>query len=245
MESEQERLEKLYGEMGDEHLLDMADDMDSLRDEARMALTAELRKRGIMPEPPVAGPIVPEVEPELESGFGAGVPGIFPGGAAMMEQALEPAEEESAKDGMSRLISFYDGIELGKACDLLEEADLEPMIEPIAGDAQGGVPPRFEIWVETGELEKAKTLLRAEMGLFPLAEVDANDGSDPAEDAGELVVAGFETAAEADEAQAILVAAGIAARVETDEDDGALTVVVAGVDQERALEVLVEKMKLE
>ena len=49
MAGDQGRLEQLYGEMGDEHLLDMSDNMDDLTDEGRMALTAELRKRGILP----------------------------------------------------------------------------------------------------------------------------------------------------------------------------------------------------
>jgi len=46
MAGEQDRLGKLYGEMGDEHLLDMAEEIDDLTDDARTALTAELRKRG-------------------------------------------------------------------------------------------------------------------------------------------------------------------------------------------------------
>jgi hypothetical protein len=247
MESEQERLQKLYGEMGDGHLLDLAEDMDSLRDEARVALTQELQKRGIMPQPPQSAPVMPEIEPELETGFGAGMPGIFPGGASMMEQALEPAEAENAKDGMSRLISFYDGMQLSTACDLLEDAEMEPVIEPIAGDALSGVSPRFEIWLETGEIERAKALLRAKMGLFPAAEVDEDDDErdDVDEAQGELVVADFESMPEAEAARAILIAAGIAATVDADESSEAVSVVVPAADQERALEVLAEKMGLQ
>jgi hypothetical protein len=244
MESEQGRLEKLYGEMGDEHLLDLADDMDNLRDEARMALAQELKRRGIVPEPPAPRPIVPEVEPERETGFGAGVPGILPGGADMMEQALEPAQK--AKDGMSALITLFDGIELGKACDLVEDERMEPVIDAVAGDALSGVAPRFVIWLKTEQIEPAKALLRAKMGLFPLAEVDADDGNDAAgEDAGEFVVAGFESMPEAEQAKAFLTAAGIHARVEVDDEDEGVAVLVAAADQERALEVLTERMGLE
>ena len=248
MATDQGRLEQIYGEMGDEHLLDLADDMDDLTDSGRMALTAELRKRGILPEPPSPEAIVLEIQPELEQGFGAGIPGIFPGGAAMMEQALEPAEPAAdPKHGMSRLISFYDGLELSKACGFLEEAAIEPVIEPIAGDAQSGVPPRFEIWLETADVEPAKTLLRGKMGLFPLAEVDEDDDGSDAVDAGadELVVAEFDSAADAQAARAVLTEAGIAARIDADDTDSAVSaVVVSAEDQERALELLAEKMGL-
>ena len=118
METEQNRLQRLYGEMGDEHLLDLADDADDLTDEARLVLTQELQRRGIGPVPKavheaplglVEETIEPDVEPEREQGFGAGVPGMFPGGAAAMEQALEAPR---TKNGLTTLISFYDGMYL-------------------------------------------------------------------------------------------------------------------------------------
>ena len=242
MGMDQGRLEQLYAEMGDEHLLDMAEDMDDLTDEGRMALTAELRKRGIFPEPPPQQPIMPEMEPQLEDGFGAGMPGIFPGGAAMMEQALEPAEPTAdAKDGHSRLISFYDGMELSKACGFLEEAALEPVIEPIAGDALSGVPPRFEVWLQTGDIETAKTLLRAKMGLFPAAEVDG-DGFD--EEPATGLVGVFETRDEAEEVMELLVDDGFEATVTHEEDEGMWHVMVPPKDQEKAIAVVAGELGL-
>lgn len=148
---------------------------------------------------------------------------------------------------MTRLISFYDGLELSKACGFLEEAAIEPVIEPIAGDALSGVAPRFEIWLETAEIEPAKTLLRAKMGLFPLAEVDEDDDGSDETDAGvdELVVAEFDSAADAEAAKAVLTAAGIAARIDADDTDSTVSaVVVPAEDQERALELLAERMGL-
>ena len=233
---DQGRLAQLYAEMGDEHLLDMADDMDDLTDEGRVALKAELRKRGILPEPPEPQPIMPEIEPELEDGFGAGMPGIFPGGASMMEQALEPAEPSAEpKYGMSRLISFYDGIELSKACGYLEDGEIDPVIEPIAGDALSGVPPRFEVWLETGDLEAAKTLLRTKMGLFPLAEVDDEEFTgQPATG----LVGVFESEDEAEDVKELLVEDGFEATVTHDEDEGMWQVMVAPEDQEKAIAVV-------
>ncbi len=242
MGMDQGRLEQFYAEMGDEHLLDMADEIDDLTDEGRMALTAELRKRGILPEKPAPTPIMPEIEPELEDGFGAGMPGIFPGGASMMEQALEPAEPSAdPKDGMSRLISFYDGIELSKACRFLEDGEIEPVIEAIAGDALSGVPPRFEVWLETGDVEAAKTLLRAKMGLFPLAEVDDEEFTDQPVTG---LVGVFESEDEAEEVRTLLVEDGIEASVTHDEDEGMWHVMVAPELQEKAIAVVAGELGL-
>jgi hypothetical protein len=239
METEQERLQKLYAEMGDEHLLDMADDQDDLTDAARLALAQELRHRGITPEPAPDGAIVVTEEEQRESGFGAGIPGIIPSGASMMEQALEPSE--TRKDGLSTLISFYDGIELSKACAILEDAGMEPVIEPIDGDAMSGVPPRFEIWLDKDEIEPAKNLLRLKMGLFPSAEVAADEYVE-AEATG--LVGVFETVEETDEVRAILTDAGFIATVVPDADNGTWEVSVAPEEQERALAVVAAEMGL-
>ena len=254
MAMDQEQLEKVYQELGDEHLRDLAEEPENLTDAARIAVAAEMRRRGFAPDPDAAAPdlatapvsIAPVTEPELESGFGAGMPGIFPGGASMMEQALEPAEPDAdPKDGMSRLISFYDGIELSKACGFLEDAEMEPVIEPIAGDALSGVPPRFEVWLETSEIEPAKTLLRAKMGLFPLAEIDEEDDDEEfiAQPATGLVGV-FESAAEAEEVKDLLVDDGITATVAEDEDEGMWRVTVAPEDQEKAVAVVAGELGL-
>lgn len=247
---EQERLEKVYRELGDEHLRDLAEEPENLTDAARIAVAAEMRRRGFAPPAPAGGPapdaaakaIPPVAEAELEQGFGAGMPGIFPGGASMMEQALAPAEPDAdPKDGMSRLISFYDGIELSKACGFLEDARMEPVIEPIAGDALSGVPPRFEIWLEAGDIEAAKALLRTKMGLFPMAEVDGDEFVDqPATG----LVGMFESVEEADEVRALLAEEGIAATVAEDADEAMWQVTVAPEDQERAIALVAGELGL-
>lgn len=233
MESERERLGRLYAEMGDEHLRDMAEEPEDLTDDARMALAAEMRRRGFA----AAGnerPVVAEVEPEREQGFGAGIPGVIPTGAAAVEQALEPGGEE--RRGMARLLAFYDGVELSRACTLLDEAGMDFAIEEIAGDGMSGVPQHFEVWVNTDQQEAARSVLREKMGLFPVAEVDAgtveNDG----------VVGVFDTRGEAEEIRGMLVQAGFGARVE--EGEGGVTVVVRPEEQERALGVVAERLGL-
>ena len=246
MESERERLGRLYEELGDDHLRDLAEEPDALTDDARLALSAEMRRRGFAPEP--AEPIVATVEPERETGFGPGIPGVFPASASMMEQALEPSQ--TPKDGLSTLISFYDVIELAKACAILEDDGMEPVIEPIAGDAMSGVPPRFEVWLDSRVIEHAKTLLRAGMGLFPLAEVAAggNDTPLPGDTSvdSRMVVGQFETRVEAEEVRAMLAGEGFRVVIETDSDDPALSLVtVPAAEQELALDALARRMGLQ
>ena len=247
MAMDQGQLEKVYRELGDEHLRDLAEEPENLTDAARIAVSAEMQRRGFAMKPVTGAPIAtaaeaviaPVSETELETGFGAAMPGIFPGGASMMEQALEPAEPDAdPRNGMSRLISFYDGIELSKACGFLEDAQIDPVIEPIAGDALSGVPPRFEVWLETDEIEQAKTLLRAKMGLFPLAEMDADDADENFVEKATGLVGIFESVEEADEIKNLLVGDGLTATVAEDEDEGMWRVTVAPEDQEKAIAVV-------
>jgi hypothetical protein len=230
----------MYGEMSDQHLKDLSREPENLTDSARMVLEDELAKRGLHTRQESAhrdGLVTPDMEPVAEpireTGFSAGIPGMFPASAAVMEQALE--EPQRTKDGMTSLISFYDGIELGKACAILEDEQMEPVIEPIAGDAQTGVPPRFEVWLHTAEIDRAKALLRRKMGLFPLAEMDGEDFSD---EVATGLVAVFETHVEAERVRVLLVEQGIPAEVEQDTELSQWEVTVAPEQQERAVELV-------
>ena len=236
MEGEQERLERLYRELGDEHLLDLADESGDLTPEAEGVLQRELQRRGLKPATAEPEAIVMTEEPERESGFGAGIPGVFPASAAMMEQALEPKQ---TREGMSSLISFYDGIELSKACGILEEAGMEPSIEAVDGDAQTGVPPRYEVWLETEDVEEAKSLLRDKMGLFPLAEVDGE-----ADVATTGLVGVFQSTADVDQVRELLTEAGIVVTVTPDAETGEYEVSVPPEEQARALDVVANGMGL-
>ena len=178
MESERERLERMYGELGDEHLLNLLDDRDSLTDDARFVLDNELRRRNLLPQLHRDVEAPPTVEPEHEQGFTPGFPGIIPDSAGIMEHALDD-ENGQVYAGMVRLIAFYDGIELSRACTALEDADIDFAIEEIAGDALNGAPPHYQLWVEQGGVDLAIVTLRRERGLFPEPEVDSTgDTSD-------------------------------------------------------------------
>ena len=212
-------------------------DPGNLTEAAQAALNLELLRRGlVLPEREAAAA---ETHPDRADGFGVGVPGFFPGAGPAVEQALEPAGEVRA--GMVGLISLYDGLELSSACKALEDADVEPAIEEIAGDPTIGTATRYEIWVAAGALEQAKRALRARMGLFPEAEVG---GEGAVETAGDGVVGQFESDREATEVQTLLADAGVPAALEH-EGEGAGEVWLVRVDpadHERALGLLAEDL---
>lgn len=253
--SERERLEGLYAEMGDGELQALAGAPEELTDDGRAALEVEMRRRGLaaVAAAPVeehgvvvSGLVAVDEEPEREQGFGAGIPGVIPTGAAAVEQALEPGGEE--RRGMARLISFYDGIELGRACEALEGAEVAFDIEEVPGEGMSGVPGHFAVWVEAGAQERAREVLREAMGLFPVAEVDpsGDDGDDEPLPEGDLVVAEFDTAAEAEEVRRQLTAEGFTAKVEGDRSDGDVSVVVVPAsEQEGALAAVARRLGVE
>ena len=240
METERDRLGRLYAELGDEHLKDLADEPEDLTDEARMALTAEMRKRGFAPEPTRDPAAEPEQHTERESGFGAGIPGIFPSGAATVEQALEPGGE--TRLGWVGLVSFYDGLELSRACSALEDSDTDFAIEEKAGDALSGAPNAFEIWVRAGDVDLAQRVLREKLGLFPPAELEA-----VAEEGSLMTVGSFESAEEANEVYHLLRDKGLTPTLtepSAEDEETWWTIEVPTADHDRALELVAASMEL-
>ncbi len=248
MEAEQDRLRRLYAEMGDEHLLDMASEPEDLTTDARMALEAELRHRGLQTHArtPVREGIDGKVSvpaddtKERAYAFGAGIPGVVPASGSAVETALEPGGE--VRQGMSALVSLSDGHELTRACEALEAASVGFAIEEIAGDASMGTPSRYEIWVNAGQGGVGRAVLQEKLGLFPPAESFAEGGLAPTE--GDLVVGEFETAAEAQRVRTMLVEAGFQAKVEGEHAGSGVSVLVPAREQETALEVLAARLGL-
>ncbi len=248
MEAEQDRLGRLYAEMGDEHLLDMASEPEDLTTDARMALDAELRRRGLEAHrrTPVREGLDGKVSVPADDtnerayAFGAGIPGVVPASGSAVETALEPGGE--VRQGMSALVSLSDGHELTRACEELEAARVGFAIEEIAGDASMGTPSRYEIWVEAGQQGLGRAVLQEKLGLFPPAEVMGDGVALPAD--GDLVVGEFETAGEAQRVRAMLVEEGFAAKVEGESEGSGVSVVVPAREQENALQVLAARLGL-
>ena len=245
MEAELDRLRRLYRESGDGQLLDMSTDFDDLTDEAQLALTEELRRRGLSARRDAisrAGDglgstaLAEEPAAERSYAFGAGIPGIVPGGEPAVEEALAPGGE--VRLGMAALITFFDGLELSRACEALDAAGIAPAIEQLGGDEAVGTTPRHEVWVEAGELDRARAVLRAAMGLFPPPEGEVFGG----EGAGDGVVGTFETRAEAEQVKTLLENERIPATLTSEEEDWLVR--VAPADQEAALSMLAARLGL-
>ena len=242
MEAELDRLRRLYRETGDEHLLVMSKEMGDLTDDAQLALREELRRRGLSARRDVVADglrdaaVLEEPAEERSYSFGAGIPGIVPGGEPAVEQALEPGGE--VRLGMAALITFFDGLELSRACEALDAAGIAPAIEQLGGDEAVGTTPRHEVWVEVGELDRARAVLRAAMGLFPPPEGEnfADEGG------GDGVVGTFETQAEAQQVKALLENERMPATVTSEDEDWVVR--VAPGDQESALSVVAARLGL-
>ena len=242
METERDRLGRLYAELGDEHLQDLADEPEDLTDEARVALAAEMRKRGFTPEPTRDRDAESEHVSERESGFGAGIPGVFPSGAAVVEQALEPGGE--TRLGWVGLVSFYDGHELTRACDALDDSDTDFAIEEKAGDAMVGAPNSFEIWVRADDADLAQRVLREKLGLFPPPEFAGTDmtadGDTPA------TLGTFESAEEANEVYHLLRDKGLTPTLTepAPEDEQEWSIEVPAGELDRGLEVVAKSLEM-
>ena len=243
MEGEQERLERMYGELGDEHLRDLHDDRESLTLDGQIALARVLAVRGMAPGPAreqeelQEQPLVATPGEELEQGFTPGIPGVIPSGAGVMEQALEHGGER--RDGMVRLITFFDGIELTRACEALEAEDFDFALEPMERDDMSGAPTSFGMWVEEPDRTAAEDVLRRKMGLFPLPEVEGEDGV--AYDDSPMTLGEFESREEAERVRQMLAGAGIESVLDSGDDADGKTehsVEVKGTDLERGLRVV-------
>jgi hypothetical protein len=248
-------LRTIFGDLGDGELLRMAADRQSLTEAGQRALTEEMQSRGLKmvaaEKLDDGSAILPQVQEataadERADAFGVGVPGMVPAAGAAVEQALEPGGE--TRMGMTALVSFFDGMQLSQACEALEAAGISPAVQEIEGDATTGTPSRFEIWVDAQDVEKGKAALRARLGLFPLAESVEPEGEFAGEELdgeAERVVGEFETADEAGEVKAMLIAAGIPAETAASEmDEGMTAVTVEPADYERALGLVAERLGL-
>jgi hypothetical protein len=148
---------------------------------------------------------------------------------------------------MVPLIGFTDGLQLSHTCAALEASGIDLAIQETVGDPTTGRPTSFEIWVDEADYERSKNSIREKLGVFSLALDDEVQREEPMEVLTDGVVGQFESRQEAAEAEALLIEAGFAARVEVDaedEDGTTFTVKVEPHEQERALVALAERLGL-
>jgi hypothetical protein len=147
-------------------------------------------------------------------------------------------------DGLVALITFYNGLDLGQACDHLGDAGIELAVRPIPGtDVQ---PEAFQIRVSPADQPRAEEILHGKMGLFPKPEMDGED----ALPGGEMVILGeFPTESEATQATQALEEEGILYRLTPPYDDGendapGYSVEVHADDLDRGLAVVADALGL-
>ena len=216
---EQTRLAALYRDSSDEELVNLYTDRANLTDAAQQALVVEISSRHL--ELPSAEPTsrAPEYTPDLVSDLHG--------------------------DGLTALITFYNGMDLGLACDHLGAAGIELAVRPIPGTDVS--PEAFQIRLAPVDRPHAEQILRSEMGLFPKQEVTEEDTM---ADGGEMVILGeFPTEEEATHATDALGEEGIIYRVTAPEEDGendapGYSVEVHANDLDRGLAVVADALGL-
>jgi hypothetical protein len=148
-----EMLLALYRGLGDDQLLDMAEQSDDLTDAARAALADVMRERRLS--------LANADEPDVP------------------QQADEPDEHPPVGVDERVLWTFEDAFQASEAIRLLTGAGvwhrMSEETRAIGGGSQ--VLVGLMVIVQAEDHAAAVTLLRAKMGLFPLAEVEGAGGS--------------------------------------------------------------------
>jgi hypothetical protein len=223
--NELNRLTALYHDMSDTQLLDLHADAANLTDDAQEVLRAEMRSRGLkVPAPAAAEESQPaEYVPDLVT--------------------------DLHSDGLVALITFYNGLDLGLACDHLGDAGIELTVQPYPGTDVSAAA--FQIRVAPADRARAEETLHEKMGLFPKQEVEEEASEEPelAEDVDMVILGEFPDEEETAQTTGALTAAGIIFRMTPPYDDGendapGYTVEVHAADLDRGLAVVADALGL-
>jgi len=231
-----QRLYERYHAMSDEELLQLAAGIEDLTDVAADVLRREMKERRLEVPQPV----------------------ILPAGIAPPLRWWNPGEDEAndrsgSDPGLVTLMVFHDAIEAGRACEFLDEQEVDFQLQDVSkprsmlGALEMSPPVSLRLAVAVADRQRAMGILRAKMGLFPLQEVAEPD---EAVDDGSVATAGtFARREDADEAMRALDEAHIWRRLVADpegrvEDEDCYTLEVREVDLVRAGESIASAMKL-
>jgi hypothetical protein len=248
-----QRLQSHYGAMSDGELQRLAAKPDDLTDMAAEVLRGEMARRGLKAEAPQeagAGSRWGIREQVREAWPESAIPSAIMGSAPTLDMA-QPADS-GVGAGETLLGRFHDAIEVGRACDFLEQDEvtfrIEDAAKPQSGQGMYDTPPvALDLIVGKADRERAMGILRREMGLFPLQEVEEADAV--VDDGTESVLGSFGRRPDAEEVGRILEEAGVWHRIVADpegsvENEDAFTLEVKEVDLVRAGEVVEKAMGL-
>jgi hypothetical protein len=169
-----ERLRRLYADMSDEELFDLARKPEELTEIAREVLRSEMSSRKIE-----AALEVPEEGSRWEGGRYRG--------ATTHSPHVRPGEVS--------LAVFYDALDVDRACGFLDEAEVPFRVDDVLnalrsrkGTRADGSGVALSLVVANEDQQRAMAVLREKMGLFPLQEVEQ---ADPVVDDGTVAAVGF------------------------------------------------------
>jgi hypothetical protein len=247
------RLQSQYGAMSDGELLELVAKPDDLTDMALEVLRGEMTRRNLKAAADLAqaAPVSSGRSPQDEE-RGAWSESAIPVGILGSAPTLDMAvpEDSSVAAGETLLGRFHDAIEVGRACQSLEQHEVEfrlvDVAKPRSGTGMYDSPPvALDLIVAKADRERAMAVLRKEMGLFPLQEVEEADAE---VDDGTLATLGdFGRREDAEAVARILQDAGVWHRVSANaegsvEGEDAFTLEVKEVDLMKAGDVVEKAM---
>ena len=248
-----QRLQSHYGAMADGELLELAAKPEDLTDAAHEVLRGEMARRNLKPtspEPPRTGSRWQIQEQVREAWPKEASPTAILGSGPTLDSA-QP-ENSGVRAEESLLGRFHDAIEVGRACDFLEQNEVPFRIEDVAQPRSGlgaydSPPVSLNLIVDKVYRQRAMAVLRREMGLFPLQEVEEADP--PVDDGTVGVLGSFGHRQDAEDVAQMLDKERIWHRIVanpegTVENEDAFTLEVKEVDLVRAGEVVERAMGL-
>ena len=253
--TEMRRLSELYRAMSDGELLRLAARPGDLTDEAQGVLRNEMGSRNLKLEvlQPETGHRWASDSVAQDRWSGSAMPAVVLGSVPVVD-APGAEDEDWMKPGEAWLGVFHDAFEVDRACQLLEENDVPFRLHdsldssrPRRGTRANGPGVALNLIVAGADLERAKAILRKNMGLFPLQEVAE---ADPIVDDGTVSTVGtFGRRDDADMVANALDEAGIWHRVVSNPagsvaNEDAWTLEVKEVDLVRAGDTAVKAIRL-
>jgi hypothetical protein len=210
------RLQENYQAMSDGELQAMAAKPEDLTDMALEILRGEMTRRRL-------GAVQPTDDGamgEMPDGFGGS-----PFAPLSMRSMWGKPEDIVERKGWVSLMVFYDAIEMGRACDFLEEQEIEFEIhdrsKPASVLTPFQRPVEMDLGVQQADRQRAMAVLREKMGLFPLQEVAVADA--PLDDGTVTALGDFGRRADAEEVAQVLEQAGMWHRIVANEEGSAET----------------------
>lgn len=226
---EARRLSGVYAKLTDVELEQLAQRPEDLTSPALAALQVEIGRRGLASSVRTKGGVEQFADPDERVGV--------PAAAEVIASNLGAWGPEI------ELTTFHDAMDTGRACEFLEEAGIPFHLTDVAersalGSFEGAPAVALRITVLLADVERARSVLRGTMGLFPEQEVEEADAA--LDDGTKSVLGVFPTRAEADEIAGVLTQAGIWNEVaEVQEDaENPFAVEVKEVDLLRAGDVV-------